>query len=188
LDDGLAGAELGDDGDEAAFGGGGNAAVGPVVAEPDDGRDLGIVVGEVEGGDVGGDAVDEEPGAGLPGPARRFGGEGVVDAEGAADDEGAVGDVVDFAYGPLFLGAVDEERADAEGGGVFGLVVWGGFGRGVGDFAGGAEVDGVGFGRRGEDWAREDEQQWHESRAKGLHGWKSSRKAGNRKQEIGSRK
>ena len=107
----------------AAFGGGGDAAVGGVVAEPDGVGDEGVEVGEVEGGDVAGDAVDHEPGAGLPGPADGFGGEGVVDAEGPADDEGAVGDVVDFAEGPLFLDAVDGEGADAEGGGVFGFVV-----------------------------------------------------------------
>ena len=164
--DGFAGSELGDDGDEAALGGGGDAAVGPVVAEPDDSGDLGVVVGQVEGGDVGGDAVDEEPGAGLPGPAWGLGGEGVVDAEGAADDKGAVGDVVDFAYGPLLLGARRPRsgrmrRVVASFGLVLRILGRGGFGRGVGDFAGGAEVDGVGFGRRGEDWAREGEQQWH---------------------------
>ncbi len=85
------------------------------------------------------DAVDHEPGAGLPGPANGLGGEGIVDAEGAADDEGAVGDVVDFAEGPLFLDAVDDEGADTEGGGVFGFGVGGGLRGGVGDFARGAE-------------------------------------------------
>ena len=130
----------------------------------------------MQGEDVAGDAVDEQPGAGLPGPARGFGGKGVVDAEGAADDEGAVGDVVDVAYSPLFLGAVDDEGADAEGGGVLGLVFRGGFGRGVGDFAGRAEVDGVGLGGAGrgggEKRAGEGEKQWHESRTEGLHGKK----------------
>jgi hypothetical protein len=163
LDDGFAGAELGDDGDEATFGGGGDAAVGGVVAEPDDVGDLGVEVGEVEGGDVAGGAVDHEPGAGLPGPAGRFGGERVVDVEGAADDEGAVGDIVDVAEGPLFLVAVDEERANVEGGGFFGFVVGVGFGWGVGDFARGAEGDGVDFGGLGDggDRAGEKQEQWH---------------------------
>ena len=80
VDDGFAGAELGDDGDDSAFGGGGDAAVGCVVAEPNDVGDEGIEVGEVEGGDVAADAVDHEPGAGLPGPANGLGGEGVVNA------------------------------------------------------------------------------------------------------------
>ena len=81
LDDGFAAAELGDDGDDSAFGGGGDAAVGCVVAEPDDFGDEGIEVGEMEGGDVAADAVDHEPGAGLPGPADRLGGEGIIDAD-----------------------------------------------------------------------------------------------------------
>ncbi len=149
LDDGLARAELGDDGDEAAFGSGEDAAVGGVIAEPGDIGDLGVVVGEVECGDVAGGAVDHEPGAGLPGPAWGFVGQGVVDAEGAADDEGAVGDVVDLAEGPLFLSAVDVEGADAEGGGVVGFGVGGGFGWGVGDAAGWAEGYGVGLGGLG---------------------------------------
>jgi len=105
LYDGFMSAELGDDGDEAAVsGGGGDAAVGGVVAEPDDLGDGGVECGEMEGGDVAGGAVDHEPRAGLPGPAWGLGGEGVVDSEGAADDEGAVGDVVDLAYGPLLFG------------------------------------------------------------------------------------
>ena len=154
---------MGDDGDDSAFGGGGDATVGGVVAEPDDVGDEGVEVGEVEGGDVAADSVDHEPGAGLPGPANGLGGEGVVDAEGAADDEGAVGDVVDFAEGPLFLDAVDDEGTDVEGGGVVGFGVRRGLGRGVRDFAGGAEGDGVDFwglggGGKG---AGEDEEQWH---------------------------
>ena len=64
----------------------------------------------------------------------------------AADDEGPVGDVVDFAEGPLFLEAVDDEGADAEGGGVFGLGVECGLRGRVGNLARGAEGDGVDFG------------------------------------------
>ena len=79
LDDGFAGAELGDDGDESTFGGGRDAAVGGVVAEPDCVGDVGVVVGEMDGGDVAGDAVDHEPGARLPCPADGFGGEGIID-------------------------------------------------------------------------------------------------------------
>ncbi len=45
LDDGFVRAELGDDGDDAALGVGGDAAVGCVVAEPDDVGDEGIEVG-----------------------------------------------------------------------------------------------------------------------------------------------
>jgi len=45
LDDGFAGAELGDDGDESTLGGGCDAAVRGVVAEPDDVGDVGVVVG-----------------------------------------------------------------------------------------------------------------------------------------------
>ncbi len=61
--------------------------------------------------------------------------EGVVDVEGAADGEGAVGDVVEFAHGPLFLAVVDEEGTDFEGGGFVGFGVGCGVGLGVGDFA-----------------------------------------------------
>ncbi len=45
LNDGFAGAELGYDGDDSAFGGGGDAAVGCVVAEPDGVGDEGVEVG-----------------------------------------------------------------------------------------------------------------------------------------------
>ena len=205
LHDGLAGAELGDDGDDSAFGGGGDAAVGCIVAEPDDFGDEGIEVGEMEGGDVAADAVDHEPGAGLPGPADGLGGEGIIDADGAADDEGPVGDVVDFAEGPLFLDAVDDEGADAKGGGVFGFCVGRGLWGSVGNFARGAEGDGVDLGAFGGsgDRAEEEEkkrdagerdargrdargrdagerdagEQGHWSRAEGLHAWKASRGA-----------
>ncbi len=159
LNDGLARTELGDDGDDAAFGVGGDAAVGGVVAEPDDIGDEGVEVWEVKGGDVAADAVDHEPGAGLPGPADGFGGERVVDAEGAADDEGAVGDVVDFAEGPLTLYAVDDERADAEGRGGVGLGIGGGLRRSVRDLARRAKCDGVNPGRLGRDGDRAGEEQ-----------------------------
>ena len=73
-----------------------------------------------------GDAVDEEPGAGLPDPAGLVVmGESVVEVEGAADGEGAVGDVVEIARGPLALAVVDDEGADLERGGVFVLGVGG---------------------------------------------------------------
>jgi len=147
LDYGFVRAELGYDGDEASVScRGGDAAVGGVVAEPDDLGDGGVECGEVEGGDVAGGAVDHEPGAGLPGPAWGLGGEGVVDAEGTADDEGAVGDVVDLAYGPLFLDAVDYQRADAEGRIFFILIGCGGFWRRVRDVPGGAQRYGMDFG------------------------------------------
>ena len=115
LDDGFVCTDLGNDGDDASFDCGGDAAVGRVVAKPDDVGDERIEVGEVECGDVAADAVDHEPGARLPRPADRLGWERVVDAEGAADDEGSVGDVMNFAHGPLLLQAIDEETADVEG-------------------------------------------------------------------------
>ena len=101
-------------------------------------------------GDVAGDAVDGEPGAGLPDPVGGgVGGEGVVEPEGAADGEGAVGDVVDLAGGPLLLAVVDEQGADLERGGLVGFGVGGGVGLGVRDSAVRAERDGVDlWGRR----------------------------------------
>ncbi len=147
--------ELGDDGEETAFGGGGDAAVGGIVAEPDDVGDGGVEVGQMQRGDVAGDAVDGEPGAGLPDPVGSgVGGQGVVEAEGAANGEGAVGDVVDLAGGPFLLAVVDEERADFEGGGFVGFGVGGRVGLSVRDFADGAEGDGVDFGSGGEEGRR----------------------------------
>ena len=154
-DDGAARAELGDDGEEAAFGGCGDAAVGGIVAEPDDVGDGGVEVGQMQRGDVAGDAVDGEPGAGLPDPVRSgVGGQGVVEAEGAANGEGAVGDVVDFAGGPFFLAVVDEEGADFEGGGFVGFGVGGCVGLRVRHSAEWAEGDGVDLGNGGEEWTR----------------------------------
>ncbi len=66
LDYSFAGSELSDDGVEAAFDGGGYAAVGCVVAVPDDVGDGGIEVGQVQCGDVTSDAVDKQPGTRLP--------------------------------------------------------------------------------------------------------------------------
>lgn len=183
LNDGTVGSKLGDDGVEAAFGGGGGAAVGGVVAEPDGIGDGGVEVGEVEGGDVSGDAVDEEPGAGLPDPVcGGVGGQGIVEAEGAANGEGAIGDFVEVAGGPFLLMFVDEQGADFEGGGLVGSAVGGGVGLGVGNATEGAEGDDVGLGCGcaelvwGEDGAAGEEQdagvqqQEHRSGAKGLHG------------------
>jgi len=105
----------------------------------------------MEGGDVAGGTIDDDPGGGLPDPALAgVIGKAVVDVEGAADGEGAVGDVVELANGPLLLFAVDEERADFEGGAVVVLGVGRAEGGGEGDFADGAKGDGVdfrGFGR-----------------------------------------
>ena len=69
--------------------------------------------------------------------------------QGAADGEGAVGDVVGFAGGPLSLAVVDEEWTDSDAGGFVGLFFGRGVGLGVGDAAYGAERDGVGLGRFG---------------------------------------
>ena len=103
------------------------------------------------------DAVDHEPGGRLPGPAGSFGGERVIDVEGAADDESAVGDVMDFADGPLLLNAVDVEGTDVEAGGFFRFVVGVGLGRGVGHAARGAEGDAVDLGGLGGGGNREGE-------------------------------
>ncbi len=159
VDDGLAHAKLGDDGHHGALGGGGDATVGCVIAEPDDVGDQGVEVGKVERGDVAADAVDHEPGAGLPGPMDGFGGQGVVDAQGSANHEGAVGDVVNFAEGPLLPDAIDVEVADAEGGAGPGVGPGCGLRRGVGNVVGGAEGNGVDFGafRCGGKGAGEDE-------------------------------
>src|SRR5258705_12566409 len=101
-------------------------------------------------GDVAGDAIDGDPGAGLPGPVRGdVRGQGVVDAERAADGEGAVGNVVDFAGGPFFLAVVDEEGADFEDGGLVGLGVGGCVGLRVGQVAVRAEGNGVDLGGGG---------------------------------------
>jgi hypothetical protein len=155
LDYGAARTKLGDDGEETAFGCGGDAAVGGVVAEPDYVGDGGIEVGQMQRGDVAGDAVDGEPGAGLPDPVGNgVGGQGVVEAEGAANGEGAVGNVVNLAGGPLLLAVVDEEGADFKGGGLVGLGIGGCVGLGVGDLAKGAEGDGVDLGDSGEERAR----------------------------------
>ena len=105
--------------------------------------------------DASGDAVDEEPASALPEPAwsvAGFGGENVVEAKDAADDEEAVGDVVGGA-GSVFLQVrVDIKRADFE---VEGLVLAGAdVPLGRGPFAEGDNVgfgDGCGQGREDED-------------------------------------
>jgi hypothetical protein len=66
------------------------------------------------------------------------GGQGVVEAKGAAYGEGAVRDVVDLAGGPFFLAVVDEEGADFKGGGFVGFGIGGCVGLRVGDPAKGA--------------------------------------------------
>jgi len=96
------------------------------------------------------DAIDRKPGARLPNPVRcGVSGQGVVEAEGAADGEGAVGDVVDFAGRPFLLAVVDEEGADFEGGGLVGLGIGGCVGLRVGHFAVRAEGNGVDLGGGG---------------------------------------
>ena len=150
-----AGSELSDDGEEAAFRCGGDAAVGGIVAEPDDIGDGGVEVWQMQRGNVAGDAVDGEPGAGLPDPVgNSVGGQGVVEAKGATNCEGAVGDVVNLAGGPFLLAFVDEDGADFEGGGLVCLGVWGRVGLSVRDFTVGAEGDGVDFGSCGEEGRR----------------------------------
>jgi hypothetical protein len=154
LDDGAARAKLGDDGEEAAFGGCRGAAVGGVVAEPDGVGDLGVEVGQVQCSDAAGGAIDEQPGAGLPAPARaRFAGKLVIQAHRTANRKAAVGDVVSVARGPLFLPAIDGKGAHLQGDGIARLV--GvicrrcGPRRHIGDFANSTEGDGVYFSRWG---------------------------------------
>ncbi len=84
---------------------------------------------------------------------------------------------MDFAEGPFFLEAVDDEGADAECGGVLGFGVEGGLRWGVRDFACGAEGDGVDLGGLGVGGDREEEQQEHSSRAVGWHAEERSRGA-----------
>src|SRR6185312_11204347 len=55
-------------------------------------------------------------------------GKGVVETENAANGEGAISHVMDFAGGPFFLAIVDVEGTDAQGGGLVGP----GFGCSVG--------------------------------------------------------
>ena len=193
LDDGFACAELANNGDDAPFSGGSDAAIGCVVAEPDDVGDDGVEVGEMDGSNVAADAVDHEPRAGLPSPANGFGGKRVVDAEGAADNEGAVRDVVNFSDCPLLLYVVDVEWADAEGGRVFGFRIGRGLWEGVGYLAHRAEGDRVDLGGLGDSGDRKKEEQRHQGRTESLHAWKiaeESRKfsdAGYRDQALRAR-
>ena len=64
--------------------------------------------------------------------------------EGAADGEGAVGDVVGLAAGPVFEPIVNEEVANFKDGGFVGFFVGLGVGLGGGDATDGSEGDGVG--------------------------------------------
>ena len=93
----------------------GDAAVGGVIAVPAYGRVEGVELGEIDGGDAGGGAVDQEPAAALPLPVRRLGGllgKAVVDAENAPDYEEAVGNFVSWAQGEFLDVGVDQERSN----------------------------------------------------------------------------
>ena len=151
-DYGSAGSQLGDDSEETSLGGVRGSAVGGVVAEPDGVGYRGIEVGQVKGGYVSGGAVDEQPGAGLPDPVRsRIGWQPVVDVQGAADGEGAIGDVVGFAHGPLLLAVVDEERTDLQSGGLIGFGIGSRIGLRKGNSMERPQCDGVDFGSGSED-------------------------------------
>src|SRR5271157_1815517 len=146
----LAAGDLSDHGVQVAAGRV-ESAVGGVVAEPGDLGDGGVVVGESQGGHFAAHAVDEQPGAALPDPARCpcvatcIRGEGVIQPDGAADNKASISDVVSVAGGPLLHLAVDDEGSNAEIGFIFagagGVSI-----DGVWDFAGGSESNRVRFG------------------------------------------
>ena len=82
------------------------------------------------------------------GGGRFVAGEGVVDFEGAADDEAAIGDVVHVACGPFLERSINEEGANFErvfAGSRAGWIA----GFGIRHFPGRAQDDGVGFARGG---------------------------------------
>src|SRR5208282_646893 len=77
----------------------GDATIGDVVAIPTRGRIEGIKLGQVEWRHSSGEAVDKQPASALPLPARgvricAFGGQRIVHAKGAADNEQAVGQLM----------------------------------------------------------------------------------------------
>ena len=75
----------------------GDAAVGDVVAIPARRRIEGIELGQVELGDSSGEAVDQQPAAALPLPARGagiLGGQRIVHAKSAPDHKQAVGQLM----------------------------------------------------------------------------------------------
>ncbi len=101
------------------------------------------------------------------------GGKRIVQAQGSADGEAAVGDVVGVAGGPLFLTVVYQERANFERGRFVGFAVGGSVGLSVGDAACDAECHGVDLGGRGEEGRRkkrsEAEHDVRSSRTKRRH-------------------
>ena len=94
LENGLAAVDLGDDCVDL-LPVVGDAAIGGIVAVPTDGGVEDVKVGQIDERDAAGGTIDQEPSAALPFPVRRgFLGKAVVDAEGAADYEEAIGYVV----------------------------------------------------------------------------------------------
>jgi hypothetical protein len=81
-------------------------------------------------------------------------GQGVVEAKRAANGEGAVGDVVDFAGGPFFLAVVDEERPDFERGSLIGFGVGSCVGLRVRHLTEGTKGDGVDLRYGGKEYTR----------------------------------
>ncbi len=146
-DNGTSRSELGDYGEEAAFGCRGDAAVSRVVAEPDHVRDGSVEIRQMQRGNVAGDTVDREPGAWLPDPVGCcVGRQGVVEAKSAANGEGAISDLVNLSGDPLFLAVVDEERADFEARSLVGFRVGSGVRLGIRHLAIRAKGDSVDLG------------------------------------------
>jgi hypothetical protein len=141
------------------------SAVSGIVPKPDDLGDGGIVVGQLHGGNVAVGAVDHDPGTALPDPVFGFvAGEGVIEAQGPAYDEAAVGDVVDLAGGPFLDLVVNDEGPHVEG---FLLRASAGGIRSdpVGNALACADADGMGLGTAsGEEWQGNKEEEDRQGR------------------------
>ena len=137
-----------------------DAAIGGEITIPTGGRVDDIEIGKIDGGDAAGGAVHQKPSAALPLPVRRGGGllgKTVVDAEGAADCEQAVGEVVREAQSEFLDAGVDKKRSNFEG---EWLVVCGAGVGGPLDCSPFAESDDVRLGRGVGARLRENDEEW----------------------------